>query len=183
MFKQMRNKKYNKKAISLMLSYVLLISMVIVTSAAVYLWMKDVMTGSSSISDCEEETSLILENYICDNATNLISFNFKNNGRFNVNGVVIKISNETDRYPVIILKKDNYDSVDMVARQGKFVFDNPLKPEDSIFLKLKNQDVKDNTISTIKRISMQPFITDEKTKEIILCTQLKIEQEIDNCNI
>jgi len=59
-----RNKK-NKKAVSLMLSYVLLIVIAISVAIGVYAWLKFVAEGTEGLEKCPADVSLIIQNYEC----------------------------------------------------------------------------------------------------------------------
>ena len=72
----------NKKAVSLMVSYVLLVSIVIIMSVSIFVWMKSV-ANVEPVVDCEDGTSLIVVKTTCDNSG--IQIDVKNNGkRFNI---------------------------------------------------------------------------------------------------
>jgi hypothetical protein len=81
-----------KKGVSLMIGYVLLVSLAIVMGGILYIWMKSYVPKEDLA--CPDGTSLIIESYSynCSNLST-ISINFKNNGRFDLAGYFIKASN------------------------------------------------------------------------------------------
>ena len=59
---KMKNIRMNKLGISLMVSYVLLISIGITLSIGVYIWLVD-YANIGEKTDCKADTKLIVENY------------------------------------------------------------------------------------------------------------------------
>ena len=72
----------NKKAVSLMVSYVILISIVIAVSIGVYAYLKAFVGDVEPAIDCKEETSFIIESYTCSIGN--LELTLRNNGRFNI---------------------------------------------------------------------------------------------------
>jgi len=60
----MKINKMNKKAISLMLSYVLLIIIVIAVSIGVYTWIRFWVLGIEPIEDCPGGVSLVINIFL-----------------------------------------------------------------------------------------------------------------------
>jgi hypothetical protein len=184
--REIKNKEYQKKGISEMISYVLLMSMVIFISVAVYIWVKSLADVGPPVT-CPEGTSLVLNDYKCVGGS--INFTLKNNGRFTINGTILKITNSTGREPIIALVLNNENDLKDWNNYslGHYLFARELKPENSIVVVFKNQSKKsDGTINDlgfnkITKISIQPFILDKRGVPI-LCTDAKINQEIENCN-
>jgi hypothetical protein len=87
---KMMNKK---RGISELIAYVLLVSLAIGLSSAVYTWMRAYAINNPSES-CPDGVSLIIQDYSC-NATD-ISLNLSNKGLFRVDGYIFRINNETD---------------------------------------------------------------------------------------
>ncbi len=82
----------NKKAISPMIGYILLISGAVIMSVIVYAWLKTYIPRAAL--ECPDTTSLFIKNYTCvqDNELNLT---IRNNGNFNVAGYFIRIANDS----------------------------------------------------------------------------------------
>lgn len=85
--------KKNKKAISEIVSYVLLISLAIAMAAAAYAFIRPYAEKPLPQEECPESISIVLENYSCDQTT--INFTLKNRGLFNVTGLKLKVINDT----------------------------------------------------------------------------------------
>lgn len=80
----------NKKAISPMIGYILLISAAVVMSVIVYAWLKTYIPRAAL--ECPDTTSLFIKNYTCEQ-NNELNLTIRNNGHFNVAGYFIRIAN------------------------------------------------------------------------------------------
>ena len=79
----------NKKGVSIMIGYVLLISIAVVMGTIVYQTLKTYIP--SDIPGCPDDTSLYIKSYSCDNTW--LNFTLKNNGKFDVAGYFVHVSN------------------------------------------------------------------------------------------
>lgn len=86
----MKIKKINKRGVSVMIGYILLISIAIVMGVIVYQTLKTYVP--SDIPDCPDDTSVFIQSYSCDNTW--LNISIKNNGKFDVGGFFIHVSNE-----------------------------------------------------------------------------------------
>jgi hypothetical protein len=183
--KEIKKRKNQKKGISEMISYVLLISIVTFISVAVYVWLRSLNPGETIA--CDEGTSIILYNTTCGEG--VISFTLKNNGLFTINGVVLLVTNNTGREPTIALvsKTSDLSDISSYTSLGYYLFGTSegLKPNNFIYAIFKNESINsgpspnDLNFKNITRISIRPFIID-KRKNPILCNSNYIE--IPNCN-
>jgi hypothetical protein len=166
----------NKKAISEMISYVILVAMVLGLSIGVFVWLKSI-SNFSAPADCNEGTSMILQESLCQG--NTLNLTIKNNGRFNISGVLVSVGNDTDKVPTIYFEPNNptVGSGGSTSLAGYFFFVNELKPEDTttaVFYDTYNTMV-------LKNIQIQPFIYSNKKR--IFCTSSIIKQTIPDCSI
>ncbi len=100
----------NKKGVSIVIGYVLLVTFAIIISAMVYAWMKTyVPTGKL---ECPDGTSLMIKSVNCSyNGTNyVLSLTLKNNGRFNLAGYYIHATNDSSQETATINLVDNLDN-------------------------------------------------------------------------
>jgi len=86
----------NKKAISEIVSYVLLVVLAVVLASAVYVFLKPYAEKPLSEDECPDGISIVVERYNCYNDT--INLTLKNRGIFAVNAVRLKIINYSDDY-------------------------------------------------------------------------------------
>lgn len=89
MFKQMQN----KKGLSEVVSYVLIVAMALALSVAVFVWLKGYLPGDKEV--CSEDASIIIEDYSCDSTSKTLTIELKNNGFFSLDGVFLRASNFT----------------------------------------------------------------------------------------
>ncbi|MEK6859193.1 MAG: hypothetical protein AABX54_00105 [Nanoarchaeota archaeon] len=176
-----KRKTMNKLGVSEIISYVLLVTIAIGISIAVYAWMKSYAVNPTNI-DCKEGTSMSLEEYIC--TPDGIILLLKNNGRFNVSGVVVTVSNDTNREPEYYLKLKTAGFG--VTLEGYYFFIVPLSPgtEDSVVFS-KTETKNNIPLTKLENINIQPFtiITVNGKKNRILCKEGIIKQKLENCNL
>jgi hypothetical protein len=89
----MIRRKINKKGISPMIGYVLLISAAIVMSIIVYTWLKTYVPKEAL--ECPDYTSMFIKNSTCDLNANQLNITIRNNGNFNIAGYFARIANES----------------------------------------------------------------------------------------
>jgi hypothetical protein len=80
----------NKKGISAMLSYVLLVIVTIVVSGIVYTSLK--LDVPQELAECNPETSLIIERASCNTNENITTLRIHNDGLFNIDGIFVRFS-------------------------------------------------------------------------------------------
>ncbi len=168
-----------KKAVSLMVSYVILITIVIGLSVGIYSWLK-ILANATPVADCEEGTSLILDSHSC--SIGRAEFTLKNNGRFNVDGVVISVGNDASSFPTTYLIP--YETGGVVS--GTYYFNIPVEPGEIGTASFKDKEkiggiTQDITFNEIKIIQIQPFILDNNKS--VICKNAVIKQEITDCII
>ncbi len=78
----------NKKGVSVLVGYVLLITFVIFMGVIIYSWMKSYVPKNDL--NCPDGTSLFIKDYECDSSE--LNITLKNNGRFNVGGYFIRVT-------------------------------------------------------------------------------------------
>ena len=87
------NRKYlkNKRAISELISYVLLITLAIAMAASVWFFLKPWGEKPLPEEECPGTVNIVLENYSCTTTT--MDFYLSNRGLHNVTGIRLKIIN------------------------------------------------------------------------------------------
>jgi len=83
----------NKKGLSIIVSYVLLIGISIGLSIIVYTWMKTYIPKESL--ECSDGVSLSISKITYEAANKRLNITFRNNGRFSVDGFYIRGSNKS----------------------------------------------------------------------------------------
>ena len=151
----------DKKAISEMVSYVLLIVIALGIAAGVYAWLRFYVPSGGGAEECSEDIAISINDYNCS-AGNL-SLDLENKGLFNINGFFIRAANESGKLPTIML---NTTDALPVKYPGRYDFATSFKPGK---IAVANFNY---TGFSIKRIQVQPFVVGEKTKTAILCENI-----------
>ena len=158
-----------------MISYVILISIVVALSIGVFLWLRTLAGNVEPPADCKEGTSIALEDHLC---LGDIRLNLKNNGRFNIDGIILTVGNDTTKTPTVYLLSYPFEN----TLEGHYVFNPSLKPGESREAKF-SANTKNGLVpfDNIAIVQIQPFIIDKNN--VIRCTNSVITQEIENCRI
>ena len=88
-------RKLNKKGVSVVIGYILLISFAVVISTIVYQWLKSYVPSESL--ECPEGVSIFIKEYTYDCSGNTLSITLKNNGRFDLTGYYIRATTQQDQ--------------------------------------------------------------------------------------
>ena len=184
----------NKKAVSLMISYVLLVTIAIIMSIIVFAYLKTI-ANVEPVIDCKEGTSITIEDYSCDVDKGEISLIIKNNGRFNVDGFIATFGDDERREPsakLKIAKGQEKTLVHYESKNTKIAIDpprfdinpedperNPLSPGEIIEVRFTNSE----KFETIYNLKVQPYIIDEETELRIACGGKINKQDVENCQI
>ena len=83
----------NKKGVSAIIGYVLLITFGIILSVIVYNYLKTYVP--KDLIDCPDGSSIFVKDYSCSDG--ILNLTLKNNGRFNLAGYYIHYSNNSDQ--------------------------------------------------------------------------------------
>ena len=89
-------KKQNKKSVSPMIAYILLVVGAIAMGGLVYQWMKSYVPADEV--KCDDGVSVLIESAICteDGGIYNLDLKIKNNGRFSIAGVYIKATKDME---------------------------------------------------------------------------------------
>jgi len=85
----------NKFGVSIMIGYVLLIGMAVVMGGVMYAWMKSYVPQSDI--ECPEGVSLVINDYVYNCSNSTLNITLKNNGRFDIAGYYIKVTNNSEQ--------------------------------------------------------------------------------------
>lgn len=90
--------KKNKKAVSIMIGYVLLVAIAVIMSIIIYNWVKTYVPRDTP--NCPEGVSLMIKKISClqeANGNYNLSVVVKNNGLFDIGGYYIRATNSSDQ--------------------------------------------------------------------------------------
>ena len=153
----------NKKAISEIIAYVLLILIAISLSILIYGWMKSYIPKQDKT--CEDNLAISIEKINCNSSLNIVNVSLKNRGLFSIDGVILRAGNISEGKAIYLLSNETYFK--------KLSVNEKLAPAESAILSYNY-----TKINQIKIIEVQPFIFDKK---IILCDNAIVEQKVEVC--
>lgn len=86
----------NKRALSDVVAYALLIAITLSLSVLVYNWL-EFQFGGEEVEECPNGVNIVLSSYSCSSGPEgvLLGLNLKNKGRFNVTGYTVRVHNRT----------------------------------------------------------------------------------------
>lgn len=132
----------NKKGISNLIAYVLLITITLSLSVMVYGWLK-FYVQTDEVAACPDNVNIIVESYNCSG--NTLFIRLKNKGLFSVDGFIIRTNNrEGAKFGIHVLEEVNDE----------------LKPGEYFS---KSYEFSGNPITLI---DVQPFLLEE---EKVIC--------------
>ena len=169
----------NRKGISMIIGYVLLIAVSIVMSILVYQWIKTYVPTESL--ECSEGTSIFIRtiNYDCENST--LSITLKNNGKFSINGFYIRVSNKSgEELAAIDISSRLLDGGIISATSIVFseLVENALTPDEPSNLKILSFNVSGlGQLYTLEIVPIRLQVIEDK-KQSLSCSNAKIEEDL-----
>ena len=171
--KHAENRRFSSKAISEIISTVLLIVMAIAMAGAVYSWMTFYVQKPLPVESCPDGVSLTIEQYNCTG--NNITITVQNRGLFDITGFSAKFNNETG----------NETSPEIA---GKYSL-NIKGMNSNIVVFSKNLSSGDKTTAEftfagynqIAQIELEPFRGYDNYSRPNFCDKAVIRQSISNC--
>jgi len=166
--------KKNRKGISVMIGYILLIAIGIGISVLVFQWLKTYIPTEPL--ECPDGVSVFVEDYTYDCAIDQLSLTLKNNGRFSIAGYFIRATNSSEQGIATI----DLSEYTLSGGGGAVIFNasvNSLTPND----KINNVfDLISTPINQIRSVEIIPitYRTFNNEYRIISCGESKIKEEI-----
>lgn len=160
----------NKKGLSAVVGYVLLISITVSLSALVYTWLT-AYVSSDEVEECSENVNIVISSYECYESRNgnpgrigNLTITLKNKGLFTVDGYVLRFHDKENADFGIYTLNNEIGSV--------------LAPGEEITLEYDFDDIADTpeNFYTISLVDAQPFMEGEDGS--IICQSYTV-QEID----
>ncbi|MEA3329719.1 MAG: hypothetical protein U9Q06_03165 [Nanoarchaeota archaeon] len=171
----------NKKAVSVIIGYVILILIVMMVAGGVYVLLDNYyMPVQKDI--CPDGVSLIIRDVECSSLDD-VQITFENKGLFDVDGAYIKVSDKDNLAPYLDVKATEGT---FISEKGFFYFSggNGLRVGNDKEVKFNFEEVygeggAQKTITEVKKIWVQPFVTDRKSKEIVQCLHATIVIDVE----
>ncbi len=180
-------RRTNKKGLSIMIGYVLLVVIAIVMSLVVYQWIKTYVPKGGQ--ECVDGVSIFLKDVIYNCSTGRLNITFKNNGRFDIAGFFIHATTSVDDELATLDLSDEiitdyhaddwepYSNSIAFTLGGELLNTNTLttdSPDNEIELGFIYQGLQG------KKIEISPFrfeVIDERLR-FVTCSDARIEQGI-----
>lgn len=177
----------NRKGISLVIGYILLITISIVMSIIVFQWLRTYVPTESP--KCSDGTSVFIKNiqYDCTPGNEKLGITVKNNGRFSVNGYFIHASDNPnpEALATIDMSSKITDGGDVYGYTNSIIFavteENYLTPNEHNITKSSFDVTKycpcdpGTKLTKIEIIPTRVQEVDNK-KRLVSCTDAKIEE-------
>ena len=152
----------NKKAVSLMISYVLLISIAVVISYVVYRNLKTYVPQEKL--ECPDGVSIVIKDLKCN--SNKLEINISNNGLFNISGYYVSGATSSGGLATVNIEKDGVSlfTINPSISQGQ-----------------ESKLTSDTLLTPIRAIEMVPVRIQRDNKNVlveVVCTNARIREEI-----
>ncbi len=164
--------KKEKKAVSDMVSYVLLIVIAMSIAAGVYSWLRFYVPAETDSQKCGEDVAIAITDYACS-TSKLINLTIENKGYFSVDGFFIRGSNDIAKLPITNLNTTN-PQAGFLYLNGRYDIPNRFKPGAVIYSQFDYA-----ALGSIKRIQLQPYLIGKKG-ELLTCTNI-VDLILENC--
>ena len=168
----------DKRGISIMIGYVLLITTAVVMGAITYKWI--ITYVPTDPLECEDGSSLFIKESLCDNSNAELHLNLtiSNNGRFNLDGYYIRGSTSAEQE---IATRDIASFGNSSSPAGFILFTTDggeLEPGEEA----SNNFIFDNTIPDLTLIEIIPlrYQVEDNKKRLLVCGDAKVK-EIISC--
>jgi FlaG/FlaF family flagellin (archaellin) len=170
--------KKNKKGLSIVIGYVLLIAVSVVMSIIVYQWLKTYVP--KDVIKCDEGTSVFIRDVHYDCVNSILNITIKNNGRFSVDGYFIHVSNKTNEELAVIDISSKIISGGNISGNAIRFSDwteNSLAPEDNNVRSSSFNVAGYGTLTKVEIIPTRIQKVDGKNK-FVSCGDSKVEETL-----
>ena len=168
---KLRNKRKNRKGISVMIGYILLITTAIIISTIVFQWAKTYIPTDPI--ECPDGVSISIKKsiYNCENKE--LNLTLKNNGRFNIGGYLIHATTSPSQE---LASESLSEYTELGEGKGAvifFPFGNPIKPNNEI----KNVfDLNNLSFSQIYSVEIIPILHQDGIR--VNCADARIKEKL-----
>jgi membrane-bound inhibitor of C-type lysozyme len=169
-------KKKNKRGVSIVIGYVLLIAVSIVMSILVYQWLKTYVPADTL--HCPDGTSAFIKDVSYNCAAKTLTITLQNNGKFSLAGFFIYVSTSSESLATIDLSSKltsggtiSGNSVWYTTSENSFSPEYPNNEKTSVF----NVAAYGSTLKGLEIIPIRLQEEDNK-KRIVSCSDAKIKE-------
>lgn len=171
----------DKKGLSVMIGYVLLIAGAIAMGAIVFVWLQSYVPNEEQ--KCDDGVSILVKDYVCEKDEGItLSLTIKNTGRFAVEGFFIRAAE--NELADVSLSEFVIESGDYIDGGGRVYIEgsqeNNLEPSSEKEFVFEISDAEMANIKFIEIIPTRMQKINERNR-LLTCADAKIREEI-NCN-
>jgi FlaG/FlaF family flagellin (archaellin) len=174
----------DKRGISLIIGYILLVAISIVMSIIVYQWLRTYVPTEAVA--CPDGTSIFISKLSYDCVSGILDVTVKNNGKFGVNGYFIHASNKAgEELATIDLSGKIFPDKYIYGSTNSITFsettENSLSPDSPEVTSSFN--VGDYASAHLVKVEIIPTRTQvlDNKKRLVSCSDAKIDEDI-KCN-
>ncbi|MEK6848739.1 MAG: archaellin/type IV pilin N-terminal domain-containing protein [Nanoarchaeota archaeon] len=163
--------KKDKRGLSEIVGYVIIVVIAISISFGVYAFMKSYLPKFTE--ECPQELTIGVKDYLCDPTADTIELKILNNGNFNADGFLIRGSDKSEGIAVYPLEEV------ISGIEGIMTFEPVLKPGEE-----KEAVFSYNNVPTQKivQIEIQPFKVVPKERDPQVCKDAVVKMKIEGCD-
>jgi hypothetical protein len=169
----------DKKAVSVMVSYVILIAIAVVIGGLTYAWLKTYVPQENV--ECPEGVSIYISKISCleNSGEKIVNLTLKNNGRFNLEGYYIRAENSSGEGAILDISDKIISGG--TSQEGFILFHGDgLIPEESIDTVFKIS----NSLTDLYSIEIIPLKVQEVNSKLktAVCSEAKASETLfDKC--
>lgn len=176
-----KTRRMDKKGISLMIGYILLVSFAIIIGIATYTWIKTYVPAESL--ECNEGVSLLVKNAEFDSETRELSLTLKNTGKFGIGGIFIHVKNNSNQETEIIDISNTLISGGEIQGNSTWFSlteENSLLPNDEKTIVFQLDEKTEEPIS-VRVIPFRHQVFDNK-RRFVSCGEARTSQSVRDAN-
>ena len=178
--RKISNNKKSKKAVTVVVGYVLLITFSVVLGLITYKLLKTYVPRETT--ECPDGTSILIESYSYDCNSKILVLNIVNNGKFDIGAYFIYGANSSEREKGNIeLSSLNMDNESKLAQLGikfgGFIDKNSLAPNDRE-TETYNLTNLNGELALVEILPIR-WQTQDKKSALVSCTNAEIKKQIE----
>jgi len=141
-------KKKNKKGLSELVSYVLLVVISLSIAIGVYAWLKGNLPSENERPKCPEDVAIVVSDYNCNliSSPKILQLKVENKGYFTVDGFYIRVSNNSEKLPTLSIT--TIDGESNLRVQGQYY--STLNPGETVLTNFSYGEIE-----TVKKVQIQ----------------------------
>lgn len=171
----------NKRGVSEIIGYILLIAITVVISVFVYVWLKTYVPQQSLT--CPDGVSISITNHSYDCVNKIFNFTLSNDGTFSIAGYYIHMANDSSQQIAAIDLTPDYIGPFSNRAGNAIIFGNNVKVPGSSISMNDNGYQLNSLQGTIRKLEIIPirYVESSGRLRIVSCTNAGITIPISDC--